>query len=152
VTPPTLGDAHVVALALAKLPEKPEDYVATDVRSAVAPQVAKALPAGAILTADESTWRPDGLDGGTITVTMTAPGAAPATFSAIMIREPSGWKVVGTVPMAPGNAAAPPTVGPAPVATPTATPTPTESPTPTARPKSKPKPRKTATPSPGPTP
>jgi hypothetical protein len=155
-TPPTIADAHAVALALAKLPEKPEDYIATDVRSAVAPQVAGALPPGATLTADESTWHPDGLDGGTITVTMTAPATAPATFSVIMIKEPSGWKVVGTVPMAPGNAAAPPTVGPAPVASPTPMPTDTPSPTPTAKTKAKskpkPKPRKTATPSPGPTP
>ena len=67
-TPPTIADAHAVALALAKLPEKPEDYIATDVRSAVVPQIAAALPAGATLTADESTWHPDGLDGGTITV------------------------------------------------------------------------------------
>ena len=153
-TPPTIADAHAVALALAKLPEKPEDYVATDVRSAVVPQVAGALPPGATLTADESTWHPDGLDGGTITVTVTAPGKPAATFSVIMIKEPTGWKVVGTIPMAPGNAATPPTVGPAPVASPTAAPTDTPSPTPTtkAKAKPKPKPQKTATPSPGPTP
>jgi hypothetical protein len=147
-TPPTIADAHAVALALAKLPEKPEDYVATDVRSAVVPQVAGALPSGATLTADESTWHPDGLDGGTITATTTAPGAAPATFSVIMIKEPSGWKVVGTVPMAPGNAATPPTVGPAPVASPTPTAEPTQTPTPSTKPKH----HKKLTPSPGPTP
>jgi hypothetical protein len=143
--PPTIADAHAVAEALSKLPDRPGDYVATDVRSVVTPQVAGALPAGATLKADESTWHPDGLDGGTITVTMTAPGAPPATFSAIMIKEPSGWKVVGTMPMAPGNAAAPPVVGPAPVAVPTATPT--------AAATSKPKPKhhKNASPSPGPT-
>lgn len=152
VTPPTIADAHAVALALAKLPEKPEDYVATDVRSAVVPQVAGALPPGAALTADESTWHPDGLDGGTITVTVTAPGTPAATFSVIMIKEASGWKVVGTIPMAPGNAATPPTIGPAPVATPTAAPTDTPSPTQATKAKAKPKTHKTATPSPGPTP
>jgi hypothetical protein len=129
--PPTAADAHAVAQALAALPDKPADYVATDVRSAVTPQLATALPTGATLSADEATWHPDGLDGGTITVTMTAPGTPPAVFSAVMIKEPSGWKVVGTMPMNPG--APPAATGTAPVAPPAQAPAENPPPTPKAK-------------------
>jgi hypothetical protein len=164
--PPTIADAHAVALALAKLPEKPEDYVATDVRSAVAPRVAAALPAGSTITANEASWHPDGLDGGTITVTVTAPGAPTTTYTAIMIKEPSGWKVVATIPMTPstaGNATAAPGAAPAAqvpapaavatpsvVTAPTAAPTQSPSPSPNPNPKkSKQKPTPTPTATPG---
>lgn len=144
--PPTIADAHAVAQALAALPDKPADYVAADVRSAVAPQVAGALPPGATLSADEATWHPDGLDGGTITVTMTATGAPPATFTAVMVKEPSGWKVVATIPMSPGGP--PAATGAAPVAPPLEA----SAPTPTPPPKKSKHKKATASPSPGPTP
>jgi|GEM_PF-2064128 len=135
--PPTIADAHEVAAALAKLPQNPQDLVAADVRSVVGPQVGGALPPGATVSADEASWHPDGLDGGTITVTVSAPGATPSTYTAIMIKEPSGWKVVGTVPMAAGGGSAPAVKGAAPAANipgaSAATPEPT--PEPTVKPK-----------------
>lgn len=154
--PPTIADAHEVAVALSKLPDKPEDYVATDVRSVVQPLVAGALPPGATISADEASWHPDGLDGGTITITMTAPAVAPATYTAIMIKESSGWKVIGTIPMTPTNrGTAPAGQGAAPAAnvpggttalTPTATATPSGSPRPKKAKSNKPTPTPSATP------
>jgi hypothetical protein len=100
-TQPTPADAHQVAQALAKMPSKPQDLIATDVRSAIGTQAKQALPAGATVTANEATWHPDGLGGGTITATVTAPGAPTTVYTVMMIKEPTGWKVVGTVPMTP---------------------------------------------------
>jgi hypothetical protein len=100
VTPQiTVADAHAVAQALAKMPSKPQNLIATDVYSAVGPQIKNALPAGATVNANESTWHPDGLGGGTIPATITAPGAPTTVYTVMMIKEPTGWKVVGTVPM-----------------------------------------------------
>jgi hypothetical protein len=100
-TQPSPADAHQVALALAKMPSRPQDLIATDVRSAVGTQAKQALPPGATITANEATWHPDGLGGGTITATVTAPGAPTTVYTVMMIKEPTGWKVVGTMPMAP---------------------------------------------------
>jgi hypothetical protein len=96
---PTPADAHQVADALAKMPSRPQDLIATDVRSAVGTRAKDALPAGATITANEATWHPDGLGGGTITATVTAPGAPSTVYTVMMIKESTGWKVVGTVPM-----------------------------------------------------
>jgi hypothetical protein len=118
----TVADAHAVAQALAKMPGKPQDLIATDVRSAVYAQYKSALPAGATISANESTWHPDGLGGGTITATVSAPGAPTTVYTVMMVKESTGWKVVGTVPM---DAAAPPVaktpVAPKPPAAPAAT-------------------------------
>jgi hypothetical protein len=97
----TIADAHAVAQALDKMPSKPQSLIATDVYSAVAPQIKNALPAGATINANEATWHPDGLGGGTITATVTAPGAPTTVYTVMMLKEASGWKVVGTVPMDP---------------------------------------------------
>jgi hypothetical protein len=101
----TVADAHAVAQALASMPSRPQDLIATDVRSAVYGQYKQALPAGAVISANESTWHPDGLGGGTITATVTAPGAPTTVYTVMMVKESTGWKVVGTVPM---DAAPPP--------------------------------------------
>jgi len=100
-TQPTPGDAHAVAAALARMPGKPQDLIATDVRSAIGTQAKQALPGGATISANEATWHPDGLGGGTITATVSAPGSPTTVYTVMMIKEPTGWKVVGTVPMAP---------------------------------------------------
>jgi hypothetical protein len=105
IAQPTPRDAHAVAQALAKMPGKPQDLIATDVRSAIGTQAKQALPPGATISANESTWHPDGLGGGTITATVSAPGSPTTVYTVMMIKEPTGWKVVGTVPMSP---AAPP--------------------------------------------
>jgi hypothetical protein len=50
---------------------------------------------------DEGSWAPDGLGGGTITVTVTPPGGKATTYTAVMITEGGRWKVLATMPLAP---------------------------------------------------
>ena len=103
---PGSEEASAVADALRTLASKPQSLVAADVQSAVAGNAGKAIPRGATVTPNQGTWHPDGLGGGTMTVTV-ASGAKTATYSAIMLKERTGWKVLGTVPMYPSVAAAP---------------------------------------------
>lgn len=97
---PSKDDAQNVADALAKLASRPQNYVAADVRSAVSAKARQAVPKNATVVADPSTWHPDGLGGGTITVVVRIPGQPVAIYTAMMIKESTGWKVVGTIPMA----------------------------------------------------
>ncbi|MGQ0843144.1 MAG: hypothetical protein ACT4QF_03305 [Sporichthyaceae bacterium] len=100
IVKPSKDDAQNVAEALAKLPSRPQDLVATDSRSAVATKARQAVPKNATVTADPATWHADGLGGGTITVLVRIPGQPVAIYTAIMIKESTGWKVVMTIPMA----------------------------------------------------
>ncbi|MGQ0466874.1 MAG: hypothetical protein ACT4QG_16315 [Sporichthyaceae bacterium] len=100
VAPPSKDDARDVAAALANLPKRPQDLVASDIRSAVSAKAREAVPKNATVTADPATWHADGLGGGTITVTVRIPGRPVAIYTAMMIKESSGWKVVATIPMA----------------------------------------------------
>jgi hypothetical protein len=117
----TADDAQAVAAALLKLAKRPQTLVAADVQSAVGANARKAVPSGATVTPNEATWHPDGLGGGTMTVTIGSNGQPPVTYTAIMLKERTGWKVLGTVPMAPAPAApaaaAPPAVPAAPAGT-----------------------------------
>lgn len=113
---PGMGEAGAVADALRKLASKPQSLVATDVQSAVGGDARNAVPKGARVTPAENSWHPDGLGGGTMTVSVAAAGKPAATYSAIMIKERTGWKVLGTVPMYPTSAAAPMPAQPAAVA------------------------------------
>ncbi len=116
---PGMEEAHAVATALGLLASKPGDLVATDVQSAVAGKAAQAVPKGATVNPNEASWHPDGLGGGTMTVTIGAAGQPTTTYSAIMIKERTGWKVVGTVPMTLAPTSVPPAgVGQAPAAQP----------------------------------
>lgn len=101
---PGLEEAAAVAEALGNLADKPDDLVASDVRSAIGSRAREAVPAGSTVSANPASWQPDGLGGGTMTVTVTSPGKPAVTYSAVMVKERTGWKVVGTVPMAPTNA------------------------------------------------
>jgi hypothetical protein len=96
---PSKDDAQDVADALSKLPSRPQDLVATDVGSVVTAQARKAIPKNAQVTADPASWHADGLGGGTITVTVRIPGGATTVYTAMMIKERSGWKVLATIPM-----------------------------------------------------
>lgn len=100
VAPPSKDDARDVAAALAKLPSRPQDLVATDIRSAVAAKARAGVPKNATVSADPATWHADGLGGGTITVTVRVPGQPTAIYTAMMIKESTGWKVVATIAMA----------------------------------------------------
>ena len=116
---PGLEEAAAVAAALSELASKPDNLVAADVRSAVGARARQAVPAGSTISANPASWQPDGLGGGTMTVTVTSPGQAPVTYSAVMVKQADGWKVLGTVPMAPSNAGATPAEdGQAPAANP----------------------------------
>ncbi|MBA3742566.1 MAG: hypothetical protein H0X00_06480, partial [Sporichthya sp.] len=116
---PGLGEAATVAEALGKLADSPDTLVASDVRSAVGARAREGVPAGSTVSANAASWQPDGLGGGTMTVTVTSPGQPAATYSAVMVKEQTGWKVVGTVPLAPSNAGATPAEsGQAPAANP----------------------------------
>lgn len=97
---PTQDDAQEVADALSALASRPQDLVATDVGSTVSAQARKAVPKNATVTADPASWHADGLGGGTITVTVRIPGGATTVYTAMMIKEQSGWKVIATIPMA----------------------------------------------------
>jgi hypothetical protein len=114
---PGMEEAHAVATALGSLADKPADLVATDVQSAIGAKAAEAVPKGSTITPNESSWHPDGLGGGTMTVTVAPSGRPPVTYSAIMVKEQTGWKVVGTMPMTlTGTSSAPAGVGQAPAA------------------------------------
>lgn len=101
--PPGLEEAAAVAQALAGLAAKPDELVAADVRSAVGARAREALAPNATVNPLEASWQPDGLGGGTMTVTVANPGQPPATYTAVMVKEASGWKVAGTVPLTPTN-------------------------------------------------
>ncbi|HTJ31854.1 MAG TPA: hypothetical protein VL738_01360 [Dactylosporangium sp.] len=83
----------------------PEAFAAGDsgVLSSAARQrgvdVRQALPAGAKLTMDRSTWRRTGAIG-SATVTMTVAGRPPVRFVVVVIREDGAWKVSGTYDVA----------------------------------------------------
>jgi hypothetical protein len=114
---PGMEEAHAVATALGQLADKPAELVAADVQSAIAGRAAEAVPKGSTITPNEASWHPDGLGGGTMTVTVTLSGKPAVTYSAIMVKEKTGWKVVGTMPMAlTGTSAAPAGAGQAPAA------------------------------------
>lgn len=116
---PGLEEAAAVAAALESLASKPDDLVASDVRSAVGARAREGVRAGSSVSANAASWQPDGLGGGTMTVTVTSPGQAAVTYSAVMVKEEDGWKVLGTVPMAPSNAGSTPAEsGQAPAANP----------------------------------
>jgi hypothetical protein len=116
---PGLADAQAVADALKHLADDPDSLVAADVRSAVGTKARRALPEGSTVSANPASWQPDGLGGGTMTVTVTPPGQPATTYTAIMVKEQSGWKVLGTMPMAPSNAGTSPAdPGQAPAANP----------------------------------
>lgn len=116
---PGLEEAAAVADALSNLAANPDSLVAADVRSAVGDRARQALPAGSTVSANPASWQPDGLGGGTMTVTVTSPGQPAVTYTAVMVKEPTGWKVLGTVPLTPTNAgSAPAEAGQAPAANP----------------------------------
>lgn len=116
---PGLEEAAAVAAALEGLASEPDELVAADVRSAVGSRARQGVPAGSTVSANPASWQPDGLGGGTMTVTVTSPGQAAVTYSAVMVKQADGWKVLGTVPMAPSNAGSTPAEsGQAPAANP----------------------------------
>lgn len=62
----------------------------------------QAVPTGSIVSIDGSTWSPNGVGGGTILVTITAPNSSPASYLTLVSAYDGVWKVDATMP---GNAA-----------------------------------------------
>lgn len=96
-TPGRPTDAQDIATALERLERDPAGVVATQAKEFV-PDPGKAFPKGTTVAPKSGTWAPDGTgSGGTMTVAVTYPGKPAATYLAIMVREPSGWKVLATM-------------------------------------------------------
>lgn len=94
------GQARRVAAALRKLSTDPQSLVASGARVQVDGRARQAVPAGSAVVPDVRSWAPDGMGGGTMLVTVTAPGQAPVRYYAVMVMEGGQWKVLATVRMA----------------------------------------------------
>jgi hypothetical protein len=93
------NQAHQVAQALASLATDPQSLVASGAAGQVHGRARRAVPAGSKVAVDEKSWAPDGLGGGTIAVTVTAPGEPPRAYAAVMVSERGRWKVLATFPL-----------------------------------------------------
>jgi hypothetical protein len=90
--------ASQVAAALRKLGSAPQTLVADEAKPQLGSHVRQAIPPGSTTRADEKSWAPDGVGGGTILVKVTGPNGAAVTYAAVMVYEHHGWKVLATIP------------------------------------------------------
>lgn len=87
----------MVGEALSHLSTDPGALVATGAEI-TREEAASAFPEGTVVSADESTWSPDGTGvGGTIDVKVTVPGGHEAEYIAVMVNESGQWKVLATI-------------------------------------------------------
>lgn len=94
-TSPASKDAEEVAAALAKLATDPASVASKDMKAKIDPKLA--IPPGSTVEPKPHTWAPDGLGGGTMTVSLAVPGEAPEKYLALMDKEPDGWKISMTI-------------------------------------------------------
>ena len=94
------NNGHDAATALARLAADPASLVAAGAQPQVGGGARQGVPAGSVVAVAERSWAPDGIGGGTMTVTVTPPGGAAVTYAAVMELETTGWKVLATVPLA----------------------------------------------------
>jgi hypothetical protein len=97
VSAPTQG--RQVAQALASLATDPQSLVAFGAARQVDGRARQAVPAGSKVVVDEKSWAPDGVGGGTIKVTVTAPGKPPVSYATVVVSENDRWKVLATFPL-----------------------------------------------------
>jgi len=97
---PVVTQAHEAATALAKLASDPASLVASGAGPEAMAGARTAVPAGSRVKVVESSWAPDGVGGGAVTVTVSPPQGVPVTYAAVMVHEPGGWKVLATLPLA----------------------------------------------------
>lgn len=90
-------EGNAVASTLENLGDRPSNLAAKGVEAEVSDGVAAALPAGTVIDADEATWTPDGVGGGTMQVAVSRPGAAPIDYLAVVVKEAGAWKVLATM-------------------------------------------------------
>lgn len=88
-----------VAQALASLATDPQAFVAAGAARQVDGRARQAVPAGSRVVVDERSWAPDGVGGGTIKVTVTAPGKPPVSYATVVVSEDGRWKVLATFPL-----------------------------------------------------
>jgi hypothetical protein len=88
-----------VAQALASLATDPQALVASGAAGHVDGRARQAVPAGSKVVVDEKSWAPDGVGGGTIKVTVTAPGKPPVSYATVVVFENDQWKVLATFPL-----------------------------------------------------
>lgn len=93
------GQAHQVAVALAALADDPQSLVASGAARHVDGRARQAVPAGSKVEVDEASWAPDGVGGGTIKVTVVAPGKPAVSYATVVVPEDGGWKVLATFPL-----------------------------------------------------
>lgn len=97
---PVATQAQAVTAALAKLASEPASLVSSGASPEALAGARTAVPAGSKVSVAESSWAPDGVGGGTVMVTVSPPQGGPVTYAAVMVHEPSGWKVLATIPLA----------------------------------------------------
>jgi hypothetical protein len=90
-------EARAVAEALRTLTSDPDSLVAEPSRELVGRRARRAVPPSAEVDPDEDSWQPDGHGGGVMTVTVSARGRPSVDYAAVVVKEPDGWKVLGTV-------------------------------------------------------
>lgn len=98
-----LSDAEAVAAALSALTDDPAEGAATAAKQSL--DAAVAFPPGSKLAPEVSSWAPDGIGGGAMNVVLSIPGQPDSRYVAVMIKEGSFWKVLGTLEQSEGPAA-----------------------------------------------
>ena len=91
------AEAQEVAKALEAGAGDPSRLVASGSTSRVDDPSA-ALPEGTTLTVHADTWKPDGVGGGLMQVTVARPGKPDVDYTAVMVQEAGTWKVLATLP------------------------------------------------------
>lgn len=99
------GDAgEEVAAVLRALPADPVAGAASTVRDLVAMDLETAVPPGATIEAEPSTWIPTGPDSGTIAMAMVVPGeTSTRSYIAVMVSEEGAWKLESTIEAEPAG-------------------------------------------------
>lgn len=101
---PADGGGEKAAAALRALPTDPVMGAASTVRDLVAADPETAVPPGATIEAEPSTWIATGPDSGTIGMAMTIPGEAlPRSYMAVMVFEEGAWKLESTIEAEPAG-------------------------------------------------
>lgn len=92
------GPGDAAAAALQALPLDVVAGAASTVREFVAKNPDTAVPSGASIEAEPSTWVATGPDSGTIAMVMSVPGeTSPREYIAVMVEEEGSWKLESTV-------------------------------------------------------
>ena len=105
---PAAAAGPEVAEALRRLAGDPQSLVAAPAKQMVDGRARTAVPFGTVVEPHARSWQPDSSGGGSMLVTLHQPGGPALDYLAVVVHEPSGWKVLGTLPV---NGEAPPDGG-----------------------------------------